>query len=106
VGGGVGDYWTSLVALQPGSVVGIVKRSWAGITRNSCYLTHSRDVWCEGGARIFLDNWLIGIQFPAEGRDASEHLLGLPSLLSEDTGGFFSADMKRPGLVADHFTSI
>ena len=38
------------------------------------------------------------IQFPAEGKQATFHLLGLPSLLSEDTGGFFPPDMKRPGL--------
>jgi hypothetical protein len=48
----VGDYLTSLVALQPSSVVGIVTRLCAGITRNSCYRTDSRDVWCEGGAGV------------------------------------------------------
>ena len=48
----MGDYLTSLVALKPGSVVDRVTRLWAGITRNSCYRTHSRDVWCEGGAGV------------------------------------------------------
>ena len=48
----MGDYLTSLLALHPDSVVGVVVRLWAGITRNSCYRTHNRDVWCEGGAGV------------------------------------------------------